>query len=249
MFTLTLPWSVVGFWNATIGFLLLTRARDPVAAVNPMAARIQGEEPIRARTAILMCVRNEDPNQVTRNLRPLLEGLAASGDSARFHLYLLSDSGDPEIVAAEEAGFRAFGERWLEIVPVAYAAARMTTVDIARTELAPRFRACEGTLPWYCIDYWSRELGLDIEALKRANTGRIAWLPGAEAFLSRMRAAGKRVVLPGALRMLLEVGKSLPADWQRPRTLPLTLATGSVRGNRQKDRAPRVRSSGGSRHR
>jgi GMP/IMP 5'-nucleotidase len=84
---------------------------------------------------------------------------------------------------------------WLEIVPVAYAAARMTTVDIARTELAPRFSACEGTLPWYCIDYWSRELDLDIEGLKRANSERIAWLPGAEDFLLRLRVAGKRVVL------------------------------------------------------
>jgi putative hydrolase of the HAD superfamily len=84
---------------------------------------------------------------------------------------------------------------WLEIVPAAYAAARTTTVDVARTELAPRFRACEGTLPWYCIDHWSRELELDIEALKRANTERIAWLPGAEDFLLRLRATGKRVVL------------------------------------------------------
>jgi 5'-nucleotidase len=84
---------------------------------------------------------------------------------------------------------------WLEIVPTAYAAARMTTVDAARTELAPRFRACEGTLPWYCIDHWSRELDLDIEALKRANTQRIAWLPGAEKFLLRVRSMGKRVVL------------------------------------------------------
>lgn len=39
--------------------------------------------------------------------------------------------------------------------------------------------------------------------------------------------------MPGALRLLLEVGKSLPADWQRPRTLRLTLATGSARSNRQ----------------
>ena len=84
---------------------------------------------------------------------------------------------------------------WLEIVPAAYAAARMTTLEVARKELAPRFRACEGTLPWYCIDHWSRELGLDIEALKRANTERIAWLPGAENFLLQMREAGKRVVL------------------------------------------------------
>jgi hypothetical protein len=62
------------------------------------------------------------------------------------------------------------------------------------------------------------------------------------------RPAGKRLVLPGAMKLLLEVGKSLPADWQRPRTLPPTLATGSVRSNRQKDRArwpPRHRSRAG----
>jgi membrane glycosyltransferase len=108
LFTLTLPWSVVGFWNATIGFLLLTRARDPVAAVNPMAARIRGDETITARTAILMCVRNEAPTQVTRNLRPLLDGLVSGRVAHLFHVYLLSDSSDPEIVAAEEACFGAF---------------------------------------------------------------------------------------------------------------------------------------------
>ena len=84
---------------------------------------------------------------------------------------------------------------WLEIVPAAYAAARLTTVEAARVEIAPLFRACEGTLPWYCIDHWSRELDRDIEALKRANTERIAWLPGARDFLLRLRNAGKRVVL------------------------------------------------------
>ena len=84
---------------------------------------------------------------------------------------------------------------WLEVVPAAYAANRRTTVDAARDQLIARLRACEGTLPWYCIDHWSRELDLDIEALKRANTGRIGWLPGAEAFLLHLREAGKRVVL------------------------------------------------------
>jgi 5'-nucleotidase len=90
----------------------------------------------------------------------------------------------------------AFDNRfWLEIVPAAYAASRFTTVDVARTQIAPRFRACEGTLPWYCIEHWSRELDLDIVALKRANTAGIAWLPGAREFLERLRASGKRLVL------------------------------------------------------
>ena len=69
------------------------------------------------------------------------------------------------------------------------------TLEQARAELAPRFRACEGTLDWYCIDYWSRELELDIAALKRAEAHRIRWLPGAREFLARVRALGKRLVL------------------------------------------------------
>jgi membrane glycosyltransferase len=120
LFAATLPWSVVGFWNATIGFLIMRWSRDPVAAVNPMAARISGEEPIEALTAILMCVRNESAGQVTRNLQPLLDGLAAAHVAQLFHVYLLSDTSDPTIVAAEEACFGAFAASWREIVPVTY---------------------------------------------------------------------------------------------------------------------------------
>jgi membrane glycosyltransferase len=52
LFGLTMPWSVIGFWNATIGFFVMRFARDPVAAVNPAAARVRNDEPITASTAI-----------------------------------------------------------------------------------------------------------------------------------------------------------------------------------------------------
>jgi putative hydrolase of the HAD superfamily len=84
---------------------------------------------------------------------------------------------------------------WLRFIPVAYAASRSVSLEEARTVLTSRFRACEGTLDWYCIDYWSRELGLDIEVLKRGQASRVAWLPGAKEFLGRCRARGKRLVL------------------------------------------------------
>jgi membrane glycosyltransferase len=128
LFTVALPWSVVGFWNATIGFLIMRGARDPVAAVNPLAARIRGDEPVTASTAILMCVRNEPPEQVTRNLQPLLDGLVAARVAPLFHLYVLSDSSDPEIVAAEDACFSAFAGKWRDTVPVTY---RRRTVNTA----------------------------------------------------------------------------------------------------------------------
>ena len=84
---------------------------------------------------------------------------------------------------------------WLDFIPSAYAASQAMTLEQAKAVLTPRFRACEGTMSWYCIDYWSRELGLNVEALKRTQAERVAWLPGAEVFLKRLRLAGKRLVL------------------------------------------------------
>src|SRR5260370_41671843 len=46
LFAITLPWFVIGFWNATIGLVIMRFARDPVAAVMPVAARLRGDEPI-----------------------------------------------------------------------------------------------------------------------------------------------------------------------------------------------------------
>ena len=42
-----------------------------------------------------------------RNLEPMLAGLDASGFGERFHLYVLSDTSDPDIAASEEARFVA----------------------------------------------------------------------------------------------------------------------------------------------
>jgi 5'-nucleotidase len=84
---------------------------------------------------------------------------------------------------------------WLEHVPRAYATARGLSHEAARAELMPLFQRAEGTLPWYCIDHWSRELALDIPALTRGASDRIRWLPGVQSWLQAARATGKRLVL------------------------------------------------------
>jgi HAD superfamily hydrolase (TIGR01509 family) len=86
-------------------------------------------------------------------------------------------------------------EFWGERVPAAWAQRRAITLEQARAELKPRFAAREGTLDWYCIEYWSRELELDIRALKQDVAHGIRWLPGAREFLQRVRLLGKRLVL------------------------------------------------------
>ena len=120
LFTLTLPWSVIGFWNAVIGFLIMRFCPDPAAAVNPLAASIRGDEPVTASTAILMSIRNESPDQVIRNLQPLLDGLVQAEVAHLFHVYLLSDSSDPAIIAAETSRFDAFIAKWSGIIPITY---------------------------------------------------------------------------------------------------------------------------------
>ncbi len=120
LFTITLPWSVIGFWNATIGFLIMRFCHDPAVAVNPMAASIHGDEPVTASTAILMCIRNENPDQVTRNLQPLMDGLVQARVAHLFHVYVLSDTSDPAIVAAETNCIDAFIAKWRNTIPVTY---------------------------------------------------------------------------------------------------------------------------------
>jgi membrane glycosyltransferase len=75
---------------------------------------------VTASTAILMCVRNELPARVIRNLEPMLAGIAASGDGERFHLYILSDTNDADQVAREEAGFSDLAQRWRDRVTITY---------------------------------------------------------------------------------------------------------------------------------
>jgi len=120
LFAVTLPWSVIGFWNATIGFLIMRFARDPTAVVCPIAAGIRGDEPITASIAIVVCIRNEVPERIVRNLKPLMSGLAAAGVGERFHVYVLSDTGDAEVAAAEAAQFKAFATAWEGLIPLTY---------------------------------------------------------------------------------------------------------------------------------
>jgi 5'-nucleotidase len=84
---------------------------------------------------------------------------------------------------------------WEELIPRRYAAAN--GLDLARTQelLAPKFIEVKGTLQWYCIEYWSRELGLDIGGIKREALGKVSFLPGAKEFLFRLKGTGKRRVL------------------------------------------------------
>src|ERR1700730_2805844 len=120
LFAVTLPWFVIGFWNATIGLVIMRFARDPVAAVMAVAGRVRGDEPITTSTAILLCIRNEPPERVVRMLEPMREGLGARGVGERFHVDVLSDTSEADIAAVEDARFAALAAAWRGRVALTY---------------------------------------------------------------------------------------------------------------------------------
>ena len=120
LFAVTLPWMVAGFWNALIGLVIVRLCDDPVAAVMPTVARIRGDEPVTVSTAILLCIRNELPERMIRNLEPMLAGLDAAGYGGRFSLYILSDTSDAGLASTEQACFAAVTSRWRDRIGITY---------------------------------------------------------------------------------------------------------------------------------
>lgn len=85
---------------------------------------------------------------------------------------------------------------WHEVVPAYYGRTRgMSASEALEREIGPKLRSAEGTLNWYSLDYWSRALDLDLSRIKSEHDSRIAWLPGAQDFLRRQRAAGRKLIL------------------------------------------------------
>jgi membrane glycosyltransferase len=119
-FGITLPWTAVGFWNATIGLLLRVLCRDPLGVAAPAVRAGRTPSPIDTRTAILVCIRNEDTLLIERNLNELLGGLGALRDASALQVFLLSDSDRPAIVAAEAAMAAALARRHAGGVAVTY---------------------------------------------------------------------------------------------------------------------------------
>lgn len=84
---------------------------------------------------------------------------------------------------------------WLSHVPLRYAQQHGMSVEESRSRLAARYQKVAGTMQWYCVDYWTRELGLDIARLKEEISHLIAVHPHVVEFLIAIRAGGRRVLL------------------------------------------------------
>jgi membrane glycosyltransferase len=119
LFAMTLPWMVVGFWNATIGLMLCQFSKNPASLVFLNAAGAQ-DEPLTSSTAILLCIRNEFPEKLVRNLRVMLKDLVKNGWGDNYHVYILSDTNDHSVAQIEIASFKDISDEFKERISVTY---------------------------------------------------------------------------------------------------------------------------------
>ena len=84
---------------------------------------------------------------------------------------------------------------WQQHVPDCYARQLGLEQAEANRIIHDWITSHQGTLNWYCLDFWTAELGLEIAGLKRAAGDRISVRPGAEAFLQKLQASDKQVIM------------------------------------------------------
>ncbi len=84
---------------------------------------------------------------------------------------------------------------WEHLVPEKYAEKFGITFGKAKDELMSKYKRHEGTLNWTDIDFWSRELDLDIPALKEQIKHLIEVHPHVEEFLGMLKRHRKKVFI------------------------------------------------------
>jgi membrane glycosyltransferase len=103
LFLLALPWYAAGLWNALIGFWLLQGGKHRLSRADPFLRMTEQSKLIQARTAIIMTIRNEDPERAFLRLAAIRDSVDATGQGALFNYFVLSDTSDDAIACREHA--------------------------------------------------------------------------------------------------------------------------------------------------
>jgi membrane glycosyltransferase len=103
LYLIALPWTLLAFWNAVIGFFILKLHKNPASYTNPALRATPADARIFSRTALCVCIRHENVEGVATRLSAMRSSLEIIGQSANFEFHVLSDSARPEICAEEES--------------------------------------------------------------------------------------------------------------------------------------------------
>lgn len=84
---------------------------------------------------------------------------------------------------------------WMSFLPQAYADKNQLPLKEANTIIHDRIKKIQGTLNWYCLDYWTKEFELPVAKLKHELKHMIQAHPEVITFISRLKQLGKQVIM------------------------------------------------------
>lgn len=98
---------------------------------------------------------------------------------------------------------------WLEHLPKRYSEIANISLEEAKEKLISHYKRVEGTISWYCLDYWAEQTQLPITQLKREVQHLIKLRDDAHDFLVALKASGREIVLvtnahPDSLSLKIE---------------------------------------------
>ena len=111
LFGILFAWISAGFWTGVMGagVMLFGRGKSPLMR-GLASAPVRPLDP-EARTAIIMPICNEHVPTVFGGIAATIDSLVSTGESENFDVYVLSDTSDPDIRAAEHAAWRDLAGR------------------------------------------------------------------------------------------------------------------------------------------
>jgi 5'-nucleotidase len=84
---------------------------------------------------------------------------------------------------------------WLDHLPRKIARAQDIEFDQALANLKAEYAKVQGTIDWYCLDFWARKLDIDIMATKREISHLIQMRRDTVPFIDALKASGREVIL------------------------------------------------------
>ena len=98
---------------------------------------------------------------------------------------------------------------WLHHLPQRYSEVHNINLAEAKQSLVDHYQRVEGTIDWYCLDYWAEQTQLSITDLKREVQHLIQLRTDAHDFLCALKSSGRDIVLvtnahPDSLALKIE---------------------------------------------
>lgn len=98
---------------------------------------------------------------------------------------------------------------WMNTLPEKLALQTGDSIEESKLKLYSHYEKVMGTIDWYCLDYWARQLDMDILSAKREVQHLIRMRDDTIPFLDALKQSGRRVTLltnahPDTLALKLE---------------------------------------------